>query len=159
MSVALPFPATPLGPIWLELVGMAPDSPVRALHWGAPPEGAEVRGEHPYLQELRAYFAGQLKVFSVPVAPEGSVFQRRVWQGLQGIPFGQTLSYGQLAARVGTHARPLGGANGCNPIPIIIPCHRVVGHNYKNGKGLGGFSAPGGLATKRWLLAHEGVLP
>jgi methylated-DNA-[protein]-cysteine S-methyltransferase len=89
------------------------------------------------------------------VAPAGTPFQRRVWQRLSAIPAGETLTYGALARELGTSARAVGGACRTNPIPLVIPCHRVVATN-----GLGGYSGERGgdwLAKKRWLLAHEGV--
>lgn len=105
--------------------------------------------------ELAAYFAGELQVFTVPVAPHGTPFQQRVWERLQTIPFGVTTTYGALATTLGDHnaMRAVGLANGRNPISIIIPCHRVIGADGT----LTGYG--GGLHRKRWLLAHEGRLP
>lgn len=102
-------------------------------------------------RQLRAYFAGELEDFDLPLAPEGTDFQRNVWRNLCGIPFGETISYGELAKRVGNPkaSRAVGAANGQNPIPIIIPCHRVVGSDGK----LTGFG--GGLPIKEKLLALE----
>ncbi len=104
-------------------------------------------------EELAEYFAGQLRLFSVPVNPRGTAFQRQAWDYLQSIPCGQTRSYGQQATAIGSAraSRAVGQANGANPIAIIIPCHRVIAGN----GGLGGFSA--GLERKRWLLRHEGM--
>lgn len=104
--------------------------------------------------QLAAYFAGRLQAFDLPVAPKGSDFERTVWLELTRIPYGQTLTYGALAARVNGGARAVGGACGANPIPIIIPCHRVLA----SGGGMGGFSAPGGVETKRRLLELEGII-
>jgi methylated-DNA-[protein]-cysteine S-methyltransferase len=104
-------------------------------------------------RELIAYFQGSRTDFSsLALDPHGTPFQLRVWQELQRIPFGHTISYGELARRVGNPkaARAVGQANGCNPIPIIVPCHRVI----NAGGGLGGYSS--GLDRKRWLLQHEG---
>ncbi len=104
-------------------------------------------------KELRAYFAGELREFSTPVAPVvGTEFQRRVWEALRRIPFGDTWSYAELAARVGSSARAVGGANGANPVAIVAPCHRVIGADGS----LTGYA--GGMERKRWLLRHEGVL-
>lgn len=103
--------------------------------------------------QLGAYFDGRLRAFDLPLGPEGTAFQRRVWQGLETIPFGRTLSYGALAARLGSGARAVGTACGANPIPILIPCHRVLGAD----GALHGYSGRGGLATKARLLALEGV--
>lgn len=101
--------------------------------------------------ELEAYFAGRLRAFRTPVAPDGTPFQRRVWEALREIPYGETMSYGELSRRIGRPdaVRAVGAANGANPIAIIIPCHRVVGANGS----LTGFG--GGLDVKRALLALE----
>jgi len=101
--------------------------------------------------QLREYFAGQRRDFDLPLAPEGTVFQRRVWRALQSIPYGETISYAELAKRTGNPkaARAVGSANGKNQIPIVIPCHRVIAADGT----LGGFG--GGLETKRRLLAIE----
>jgi methylated-DNA-[protein]-cysteine S-methyltransferase len=103
------------------------------------------------VKQLLEYFAGRRTEFDLPVSPEGTGFQRIVWQHLQGIPYGQTISYGELARRVGNPNafRAVGAANGANPIPIVIPCHRVIGANGK----LTGFG--GGLPVKQALLALE----
>ena len=105
--------------------------------------------------ELIAYFRGELRTFTVPLAPNGTDFQRRVWRSLTEIPYGTTISYAELARRVGNEAavRAVGAANGRNPIPIIVPCHRVIGSDGS----LTGFG--GGLDRKRWLLQHENSLP
>jgi methylated-DNA-[protein]-cysteine S-methyltransferase len=102
-------------------------------------------------QQLEAYFAGKLQRFEVALAGEGSAFQKRVWQALLEIPFGETESYGQLARRIGNDkaSRAVGLANGRNPISIIVPCHRVIGANGS----LTGYG--GGVERKKWLLEHE----
>jgi methylated-DNA-[protein]-cysteine S-methyltransferase len=102
-------------------------------------------------QQLTAYFAGELRKFEVALAGEGSAFQKKVWQALLDIPFGETESYGQLARRIGNEkaSRAVGLANGRNPISIIVPCHRVIGANGS----LTGYG--GGIERKRWLLEHE----
>jgi methylated-DNA-[protein]-cysteine S-methyltransferase len=102
-------------------------------------------------EELEAYFDGDLTTFSVPVAPRGTEFQQRVWAALQEIPYAQTTSYGELAARIGAPnaSRAVGLANGRNPISIVIPCHRVIGANGS----LTGYG--GGLERKQHLLALE----
>lgn len=105
--------------------------------------------------QLGAYFAGSLRSFSITLAPSGTPFQRRVWSALLEVPYGETVSYGELAARfVGgrASARAVGRANGANPIPIIVPCHRVIGADGS----LTGYG--GGMARKKWLLEHEGAL-
>jgi methylated-DNA-[protein]-cysteine S-methyltransferase len=103
------------------------------------------------IRQLRGYFRGELTEFDLPLAPDGTPFQLRVWHALRAIPYGQTISYGQLARRIGqpTAVRAVGLANGANPISIIVPCHRVIGANGS----LTGYG--GGLAIKRKLLALE----
>jgi methylated-DNA-[protein]-cysteine S-methyltransferase len=105
----------------------------------------------PVREQLEAYFAGKLQKFEVALAGEGSAFQKRVWQALLDIPFGETESYGQLARRIGNAkaSRAVGLANGRNPISIIVPCHRVIGANGS----LTGYG--GGVERKKWLLEHE----
>jgi methylated-DNA-[protein]-cysteine S-methyltransferase len=106
-------------------------------------------------KELAAYFEGRLRQFRLPLAPNGTEFQRRVWNVLTTIPYGTTVSYADVARRVSNTAavRAVGAANGRNPIPIIVPCHRVIGSDGS----LTGFG--GGLDRKRWLLHHEKALP
>jgi methylated-DNA-[protein]-cysteine S-methyltransferase len=103
------------------------------------------------VRQLRAYFAGELESFDLTLAPQGTAFQLAVWNRLCDIPFGETISYGELARRIGNPnaARAVGLANGSNPIPIVIPCHRVIGSNGK----LTGYG--GGLPIKEKLLALE----
>jgi len=103
------------------------------------------------VRQLHAYFAGKIEQFDLTLAPEGTEFQRRVWDELQTIPYGVTISYGDLARRIGNPnaSRAVGLANGSNPIPIVIPCHRVIGSNGK----LTGYG--GGLPIKEKLLALE----
>jgi methylated-DNA-[protein]-cysteine S-methyltransferase len=116
-------------------------------------------GETPLLaraaEQLGEYFAGARRDFDLPINPAGTPFQRRVWTEMARIPFGATESYGALAREVGSVARAVGGACGANPIPIVIPCHRVVG----GGGALGGFSGGAGPVTKIALLELEGVAP
>ncbi|HEX8391321.1 MAG TPA: methylated-DNA--[protein]-cysteine S-methyltransferase [Longimicrobium sp.] len=107
----------------------------------------------PAVGQLREYFAGDRTAFDVRMQPAGSPFQRRVWDALRQIPFGQTVSYGELAARLGVpgRARAVGRANATNPIPIIVPCHRVIGADHS----LTGYA--GGMEMKVSLLRLEGV--
>jgi methylated-DNA-[protein]-cysteine S-methyltransferase len=102
-------------------------------------------------RQLDAYFSGASKAFDLPLAPKGTPFQVEVWTALQTIPYGATCSYGDIAKQIGRAdaVRAVGAANGQNPIPIVIPCHRVIGANGS----LTGFG--GGLPMKQWLLAHE----
>jgi methylated-DNA-[protein]-cysteine S-methyltransferase len=103
------------------------------------------------IRQLRAYFAGKLEAFDLPLAPQGTAFQRKVWKLLCDIPYGETISYGELARRLGNPnaCRAVGMANGSNPISVVIPCHRVIGSNGK----LTGYG--GGLPNKEKLLALE----
>ena len=103
------------------------------------------------VRQLSSYFAGKLREFDVPLAPEGTPFQRQVWNALRDIPYGETTSYGTIAQRIGNAkaVRAVGLANGSNPISIIIPCHRVIGRNGS----LVGYG--GGLPIKQALLALE----
>ncbi|MFD1107674.1 methylated-DNA--[protein]-cysteine S-methyltransferase [Sphingobium olei] len=111
--------------------------------------------EHPVLtaaaQQLGEYFSGVRRSFDLPLDPQGTPFQRDVWTALASIPFGETRSYGAIAAQIGrpSASRAVGAANGRNPLSIIVPCHRVIG---KAG-GLTGFA--GGMETKAWLLSFE----
>ena len=103
------------------------------------------------IAQLRAYFAGELQEFDLPLAPTGTPFQITVWRELQAIPYGETISYGELARRISKPkaARAVGLANGANPLPLVVPCHRVVGSDGR----LTGYG--GGLPIKEALLAHE----
>ena len=105
-------------------------------------------------KQLQEYFAGKRKVFDLPLAPKGTEFQQKVWQALKEIPFGQTRSYGEIAKRIGQPkaSRAVGGANNRNPLPIFIPCHRVIGANGK----LVGYA--GGLEIKKILLNVENLV-
>ncbi|MEX2375734.1 MAG: methylated-DNA--[protein]-cysteine S-methyltransferase [Dehalococcoidia bacterium] len=102
-------------------------------------------------RQFRAYFAGERSEFDLPLAPNGTPFQRQVWNELARIPVGQTLSYGQVATAIGqpTASRAVGAANGQNPLIIVVPCHRVIGADGS----LTGYGA--GIERKRWLLNHE----
>ncbi len=143
---------TPLGPLRVEQSELG----LTAVH--LPPHRARseelVRDDERCavaMQQLSEYFAGTRTCFELPLAAEGTPFQRRVWSALGEIPLGDTWSYGQLAARLGDpkQARAVGAANGQNPIAIIVPCHRVIGADGT----LTGYA--GGLENKRWLLDHE----
>ncbi|MDX9993965.1 MAG: methylated-DNA--[protein]-cysteine S-methyltransferase [Rhodocyclaceae bacterium] len=108
------------------------------------------------VRQLRAYLKDPACGFSLPLAPAGTAFQRRVWDGIAAIGPGATRTYGELAAAMHSGPRAVGNACGANPYPLVVPCHRVVAAN----QGLGGFARQRGgflLDVKRWLLAHEGV--
>lgn len=118
----------------------------------SPPEAGTFKKVH---TQLDHYFTKRGFKFTIPVQLHGTDFQKRVWKALSQIPPGSTLSYGDLAKKLNSSPRAVGNACRANPIPIIIPCHRVVGKN-----GLGGYDGKTGgsrLAIKKWLLEHEGV--
>lgn len=104
-------------------------------------------------RQLDDYFDGKRRTFDLPLKPAGTAFQRKVWGRLAAIPRGRAETYGAIAKQLKSGARAVGTACGANPIPILIPCHRVLGA----GGRLGGYSGEGGVATKRWLLEHEGA--
>lgn len=149
--------ASPVG----ELTLVASEQGLRAVLWAEERAGRvplpERRDDpaHAVLAEavrqLTAYFAGERRVFDLPLDPVGTDFQKSVWIGLNAIPYGETRSYAALAAAIGRPgaSRAVGAANGRNPLSIVTPCHRVIGADGT----LTGFA--GGLAVKRWLLAHE----
>lgn len=107
------------------------------------------------VKQLDEYFAGKRKTFAVPVDLSGTDFQKSVWTAVDGIPFGQVLSYGEVGHETGraTAGRAVGGAVGANPVPIIVPCHRVLASDGR----ITGYSGGNGIATKAWLLDHEGI--
>lgn len=128
------------------------DGAITALEWrdeDAPPETELMRQA---AGQLAAYFAGGLTEFTLPLAPRGSPFQQQFYRALCAIPHGQTRTYGDLASVLGVSAQAIGQACGANPIPIFIPCHRVL-----SSTGLGGFSGAGGVDTKVALLKLEGA--
>jgi len=144
---------TPIGPLGL----VASERGLRAVFF----DGARVRpeGHSPILddaeRQLDEYFAGDRTTFDLPFDLAGTDFQRQCWLALATIPYGQTVSYGEQARRIGLghdRARAVGAANGQNPLPIVLPCHRVIGADGS----LTGFG--GGLHVKRFLLEHEGAL-
>jgi methylated-DNA-[protein]-cysteine S-methyltransferase len=141
---------TPIGPLAID----AASGGIVAIRFAAGP-GPVPAAMPPCLEqalhELTAYFAGRLTAFTVPLLPGGTPFQRAVWDRLAAIPYGTTISYRHLAAALGRPAavRAVGAANGRNPIPVIIPCHRVIGTDGS----LTGYA--GGLGKKQWLLDHE----
>lgn len=135
---------SPIGPIHLAVA----DGALKSLSYSAQPSNTEAdRAE----QQLQEYFSGNRVNFELKVLPEGTLFQKQVWEEMQKIPFGETATYADIAKRVGRPEAWRAVANACgkNPIVIVIPCHRVVGSYGK----LGGYS--GGLDKKQWLLQHE----
>lgn len=141
---------SPFGPLTL----FAAEGAIVSLDWG---KGMET-GDTPEVltetaRQLAEYFAGKRRTFALPLAPEGSAFQKKVWAAMCAIPCGETLGYGEVATAIGSAPRPVGGACGANPIPIIIPCHRILGA----GRKLGNYSGFGGPETKAALLRLEGA--
>jgi methylated-DNA-[protein]-cysteine S-methyltransferase len=143
---------TPIG----RLTVVATEAGIRRILWdGELPPGDVVEGSSAVLdagvRQIREYFAGARTAFDLPLDLVGTPFQQKVWLELGSIPFGTTISYGEQARRVGRPraTRAVGAANGRNPVPIVLPCHRVIGA----GGALTGFG--GGLGTKRSLLDHE----
>ena len=146
---------SPVGPLLLvaDDVGLREILFVNGRHHARPDPGWKEQAT-PFketIRQLHAYFAGELEDFALPLAPQGTAFQLTVWKRLCDIPYGETISYGQLARRIGNPnaSRAVGLANGANPIPIVIPCHRVIGSNGE----LTGYG--GGLPIKEKLLALE----
>jgi methylated-DNA-[protein]-cysteine S-methyltransferase len=146
---------TPLGSITVA----ERDDAIVALDWHmldgrAEPPTASTPLLRRAADQLAEYFAGQRRDFDLPLAPDGSEFQQRVWHRMAKIPYGKTVTYGDLARAIGSAPRAVGGACGRNPIAIILPCHRVIG-----GSGaLTGYSGAGGINTKQFLLELEGAL-
>jgi methylated-DNA-[protein]-cysteine S-methyltransferase len=165
-----PSPATSLAPAYLRRT----DSPIgeieltsdgsaitslaiaggRGLPWSDLPERSAPVLDKAIVQ-LGEYFAGTRHNFDLPIAVDGTEFQQAVWHELRQLPFGGVASYGEIGSATGraTAGRAVGGAVGANPIPLIVPCHRVLGTN----KRITGYSAGAGIPTKAWLLDHEGI--
>ncbi len=139
---------SPLGPVRI----VERDGAIVGLDWRGQGENVET----PLLARTRAqlgeYFAGERAEFDLPLRVGGSDFQRAVCDAMLAIPLGETRTYGEIAAALGASAQAVGNACGANPIPLIIPCHRVLGAS-----SLGGFSGAGGVEAKVWLLRHEGA--
>ncbi|MDZ7659300.1 methylated-DNA--[protein]-cysteine S-methyltransferase [Fodinibius sp.] len=146
---------SPLGPLQIKAdekgltaVNYCDDNPIES------PDQHEQPVLTKTIDQLNEYFEGKRKTFDIPLVLKGTNFQQKVWKQLQQIPYGQTITYSELASRLGDtqKARAVAGANGLNPIPIIIPCHRVIGADNK----LTGYS--GGIERKQFLLQLEGAL-
>jgi len=140
---------SPLGPLTI----IERDGKIAALDYGRAGRDSPTPLLLAAAQQLDAYFYSSLKTFDVPLAPAGTAFQQSVWQEMLRIPYGRTSSYADMARELDSGPRAIGGACARNPIPIIIPCHRVLA----SGQRIGGYSSPGGLDTKRFLLQLEGV--
>ncbi len=136
---------SPIGPLSIVT---DEEGRLREIRFGAD----DVAGDHAVAAQLREYFAGTRRTFELELAPRGTPFQLEVWKALCEIPYGDTITYAELARRIGRPAavRAVGAANGANPIPIVVPCHRVIGSNGT----LTGYG--GGIERKQFLLALEG---
>lgn len=136
-----------------DLTISAEDNIIVSLDWG----WAQEQNTNTLLQDAKSqlndYFDGLRKNFDLPLEPPGTKFQQRVWSTMEQIPYGKTMTYGEIAKALGSSARAVGMACGANPIPVIIPCHRVVAAN-----DMGGYSGGGGVETKKALLHLERVL-
>jgi methylated-DNA-[protein]-cysteine S-methyltransferase len=142
---------SPFGPLTI----FEDEGALVALEWGRAPDAGA--GDTSLLcaarRQLDAYFDGALRGFDLPLRAAGTTFQRRVWSRLRAIPYGRTETYGALARELATSPRALAGACGANPLPVVVPCHRVVAA----GGALGGYSGGEGAATKWALLRLEGA--
>ncbi|TAJ32595.1 MAG: methylated-DNA--[protein]-cysteine S-methyltransferase [Reyranella sp.] len=145
---------SPVGRLAVE----ADHDAVTSLRWVGADEHADDTSSTPVLieavRQLDQYFSRKLRHFDLPLAARGTDFQKRVWKLMSDIPYGETMTYGGMAAALASGPRAVGMACGRNPIPIIVPCHRVMG----SGRSEGGFSGGQGLPTKRKLLALEGAI-
>jgi methylated-DNA-[protein]-cysteine S-methyltransferase len=142
--------ASPLGDLLLVSNG----EEITCLSYALPPPTDAQADKKPFLlaiSELQAYFAGELKKFSVPIAMTGTKFQMQVWKAVAKVPYGKTASYAEVGVKIGKPeaARAVGNANGANEICIFVPCHRIIAAN----GGIGGYNS--GLWRKKWLLHHE----
>jgi methylated-DNA-[protein]-cysteine S-methyltransferase len=145
---------SPLGRLGVELAGDA-ISAIDFLPAQTRARAATTPAAHRVTRALERYFRHAGEAFHLPVQLNGTAFQQRVWRALQAIPGGEVRTYGELAAQLGSGARAVGNACRCNPVPVIVPCHRVVGAGGIGG--YGGRTAGRELQRKRWLLLHEGA--
>jgi methylated-DNA-[protein]-cysteine S-methyltransferase len=141
---------SPLGPLALVQEGDA----LTELHWKRAATDTPTPLLHDAAHQLEEYFVKGRRNFDLPMAPAGSAFEQSVWAAMSRIPYGQWRSYGDLAAEVQGQPQAVGGACGSNPLPILIPCHRVLAAEGR----MGGYSGKGGLKTKQALLVLEGAL-
>lgn len=141
---------TPIGDLTLSEDGGA----IVSVDWGWAPEQTETALLKRARKQLQQYFDGERQDFDLPLKPQGTPLQKKIWKGMAAIPYGTTLAYGELGEQVGTIARVVGNACGRNPLPILVPCHRVLAAHGK----LGFYSGDGGIDTKVALLRLEGAL-
>lgn len=142
---------TPIGPLHAQVDDEGRLTELR-FSSGADALESPTANYQPVIEQLREYFSGARRTFDLALAPRGTRFQVAVWNELLKIGYGETITYAELARRIGkpSAVRAVGAANGANPIPVIVPCHRVIGSNGT----LTGYG--GGIERKQWLLAHEG---
>lgn len=141
---------SPVGALTLHAVG----DDLAAVSWdgaGDAPDTDPLPVLTEAADQMTAYFNGTLTRFTLSLKPAGTPFQRQVWEAMSDIPHGKVVTYGALAHTVGSGPRAVAGACAANPLPIVIPCHRVLGAHGS----VGGYSGSGGVTTKRWLLRHE----
>ncbi len=129
------------------------DGGICALEWGRPPEDIPTPSLEKAAEQTQEYFDGKRQKFELIFKPVGTSFQQKVWKILQNIPYGEVITYGDLAKKLNSSPRAVGMACGTNPIPILIPCHRVIAADGK----LNGYSGEGGIDTKAFLLKLEGL--
>ena len=141
---------TPVGSLGI----VEEDGAIVELTWDAVDEGERTPLLDEAVRQMEAYFVGELTEFDLPLKPRGNEFQQAVFRLMQAIPYGETRTYGELAKELDTYGQPVGQACGMNPIPVIIPCHRVLSVN-----GIGGYSGRGGVEMKIALLRQEGGYP
>ena len=141
---------TPIGDLTISVENDA----IVSLDWGWARDQEKMTLLQKAKSQLDDYFDGHRRIFELPLAPSGTEYQKRVWLQMNEIPYGKTTAYGKIAAVLNSSARAVGMACGSNPIPIIVPCHRVLATN-----GMGGYSGNGGIQTKVALLHLEGALP
>ncbi|TYC60619.1 methylated-DNA--[protein]-cysteine S-methyltransferase [Rhodobacterales bacterium] len=130
------------------------DGAITQIHWNAPASQDKTPLLEEACRQVSAYFDGRLQAFDLPLAPKGSELHQAVFRAMLAIPYGKTRTYGDLATELGTYGQPIGQACAANPIPIVIPCHRIL-----SASGLGGYSGEGGVETKIALLKLEGGFP
>ena len=150
MSYACISVDSPVGRLWI----VEKENAIVRLTWREREETAPTDLLEDAADQLGKYFAGELQNFELPLNPAGGDFQQKVHQAMLEIPYGETQTYGDIAEKISGAAQPVGTACGRNPIPVIIPCHRVVA-----AKNLGGFSGEGGIETKIQLLRLENAIP
>ena len=153
---ALVWEVTPVGPLWAEVSGPANgQGALTALHWGKAPAGSVRVAGHPAFAQLNDYFNKTSEHFDVQTEASGTSFQKQVWSTIACIPYGTVATYADIARHLGSHPRAVASACARNPLPLFIPCHRVIASDGQ----LRGYSGGDGVPTKRLLLELEGWHP